>query len=304
MDPIDWKGLQDQILSSATITEEELEEALERYDSKRPAQNITCNFYFPRCTTTEFREKPVIDLMLSKLIAYVLQQPEYQNASHTRFRAIYLEAKETFVATPNSGEAGELLLFLFLESNGIIQVYSKMGLKTNPNMHFHGYDAVHVQVHSEFVLHYGHAKMYASFANALANSLSDVEEMAKNSVQRDLEIRLASKHTDAAKFGTYAQTVRDMLNPYYKYKEKYREVNSLFLGANEDFMSVPNSDANLTFEGMMKQRYEKRREDISEQIKKGVDGRRSINHQVFNFYILPFVDVDDFRKKFLAELKR
>src|SRR5207247_8366099 len=163
--------------------------------------NTKFRFYLMRCTAEGFREIDLIKFMLSRLMPYVLQKKEYHDIQPESARDLYLAAKETFVAKPNSGEAGELLLFLLLEANGAVQLFSKMDLKTNPNMHVHGYDALHIEVGENIVFHFGHSKTFADIDRALTDALGDIEKFSQNLVQKDREVRLVSSHIDESKFG-------------------------------------------------------------------------------------------------------
>ena len=85
------------------------------------------------------------------------------------FSELQSEAKSLFADVDNSGEAGELLIFLLLERLlGIPQVLCKMSLKTNPDVHFHGVDGVHVKAldGGRLAVYWCESKIYADFAAA------------------------------------------------------------------------------------------------------------------------------------------
>ncbi|HEU4678685.1 MAG TPA: DUF1837 domain-containing protein [Terrimicrobiaceae bacterium] len=79
------------------------------------------------------------------------------------------EARELFTKIDSSGEAGEMLLYLLLEVGlGLPQIFCKMPLKTNPQMHVHGVDGVHGSLGPDgrLGLYWCEAKLYASVSAA------------------------------------------------------------------------------------------------------------------------------------------
>ncbi len=88
------------------------------------------------------------------------------------------EARELFTALEKSGEGGEILLYLLLESVlGLPQLLCKMPLKTSSQMHYHGADGIHGRVLEDGTLElfWGESKLYAdapSAAKACLESLA------------------------------------------------------------------------------------------------------------------------------------
>ena len=102
----------------------------------------------------------------------------YNNTGSTEFfNQLQREAKSLFVDVDNSGEAGELLIFLLLERLlGIPQVLCKMSLKTNSSVHFHGVDGVHVKAleGGRLAVYWCESKVYADFAAATGACLKSI----------------------------------------------------------------------------------------------------------------------------------
>ncbi len=74
------------------------------------------------------------------------------------------EARELFTSLEKSGEGGELLLYLLLESVlALPQLLCKMPLKTSSQMHYHGADGIHGKVLGDgtLELYWGESKLYA-----------------------------------------------------------------------------------------------------------------------------------------------
>jgi hypothetical protein len=89
--------------------------------------------------------------------------------SHEALVRLGDEARELFTKVESSGEAGEMLLYLLLEVGlGLPQIFCKMPLKTNPQMHVHGVDGVHGSLESDgrLGLYWCEAKLYESVSAA------------------------------------------------------------------------------------------------------------------------------------------
>ncbi|MCP3935521.1 MAG: DUF1837 domain-containing protein [Actinomycetia bacterium] len=88
------------------------------------------------------------------------------------------EARALFVDADTTGELGELLLFALLEELvGAPQVLSKISLKTNSRVHYHGVDGVHVRARIDggIDLYWGEAKIYASFGAAVSSCFKSLD---------------------------------------------------------------------------------------------------------------------------------
>jgi hypothetical protein len=87
------------------------------------------------------------------------------------------EARSLFTSLKNSGEGGELLLYMLLETVlRVPQVLCKMPLKTSAQMHVHGADGVHALAKPDggLALYWGESKLYASVADAVRECLDSL----------------------------------------------------------------------------------------------------------------------------------
>lgn len=91
--------------------------------------------------------------------------------------ALQDEARRLFTTLETSGEAGELLLYLLLETVlQLPQLLCKMRLKTNARLHYNGADGIHGRILSNgnLALYWGESKLHASVNNAIDSCLSDL----------------------------------------------------------------------------------------------------------------------------------
>jgi hypothetical protein len=102
------------------------------------------------------------------------------------------EARDLFTSLTNSGEGGELLLYMLLEVVlRVPQVLCKMPLKTSSQMHVHGADGVHAMAKPDggLALYWGESKLYADATDAVRECLDSLAGFllgGSKAVRRDM----------------------------------------------------------------------------------------------------------------------
>jgi hypothetical protein len=97
--------------------------------------------------------------------------------STLHFGRLQDEARSLFTSLKNSGEGGELLLYMLLETVlRVPQVLCKMPLKTSAQMHVHGADGVHALAKPDggLALYWGESKLFANAAEAVRKCLDSL----------------------------------------------------------------------------------------------------------------------------------
>ena len=112
------------------------------------------------------------------------------------------EARALFTHLSNSGEGGELLLYLLLEAVlRIPQVLCKMPLKTNSQMHVHGADGVHATAleGGGLAVYWGESKLHASVTDAVSKGMDSLAELlVGDPAHRERDMLLLRDHADLA----------------------------------------------------------------------------------------------------------
>ncbi|MCA2988608.1 MAG: DUF1837 domain-containing protein [Gemmatimonas sp.] len=120
-----------------------------------------------------------------------------QSGSTRNMTRLQNEARSLFTDIANSGEGGELLLFVLAEILlQLPQVLCKMSLKTNTRMHVHGVDGVHAGVDPDtgrLALYWGESKIYGDATAAIRECLASlapmlVREGPQSGASRDLQL--------------------------------------------------------------------------------------------------------------------
>lgn len=153
----------------------------------------TCRAHFIVCGADG---KPRVEQLTARLAGevtdYCIPRDRLEEASQAfiKHKATYplarlqAEAKSLFTHLEKSGEGGELLLYLLLETVlRIPQVLCKMPLKTSSQMHVHGADGVHAKALEDgrLAIYWGESKLYSGVADAVRECLDSLSEILAGS---------------------------------------------------------------------------------------------------------------------------
>jgi hypothetical protein len=137
----------------------------------------------------------------SRLDAARARDAKYKSGSAVA--ALHHEAIGTFTDLANTGEGGEMLLFLLAERFlKVPQVLCKMDLKTDSHMHYHGADGVYASVNDEGILklYWGESKVYgdptAAIRDCLASLAPFLAERDHEGADRERDLVLLSDKAD------------------------------------------------------------------------------------------------------------
>lgn len=143
----------------------------------------------------EFMRSAITDYAIPKSRMEEARARDIKFKSGSAVATLYHEAKEAFTDLNNTGEGGEMLLYLLAERFlGIPQVLCKMDLKTDSDMHYHGADGVYANVSDEGLLKlfWGESKIYGDATSAIRDCLKSLapflleEDYEGSSRERDL----------------------------------------------------------------------------------------------------------------------
>lgn len=126
-------------------------------------------------------------------------------------------AKRSFTDLGNTGEGGEMLLFLLAERFlKLPQILCKMDLKTDTRMHYHGADGVYAGVTPEGILklYWGESKIYGDASAAIRACLNSLApflvEPEQEEAERERDLILLSDKADLSN-----PEVTDALKRYF-----------------------------------------------------------------------------------------
>lgn len=151
----------------------------------------------------EFMRNALADYAIPRRQREKARQRDAQFNSTSSMAALHDRARRTFTDLEKTGEGGEMLLFLLAERFlKLPQVLSKMDLKTDARMHYHGADGVYASVSPEgtLQLYWGESKIYADPTTAIRDCLASIApflaEEEHGGAARERDLMLLSDRAD------------------------------------------------------------------------------------------------------------
>jgi hypothetical protein len=271
----------------------------------------SCRCHFVVCDGNgRPRVDALLDMLARQVQDYCIPRSRREEAyrhfertgSSAMFSALEREARELFTRIDTSGEGGELLLYLLLETVlGLPQLLCKMPLKTSSQMHVHGVDGVHGNLLEDgtLALYWGESKLYADVNAGIDASFESISPFLLDDgggeARRDL--LLVREHLDPAD-----DTLKEALRCYFDESRpesariEYR--GACLIGFNlEDYPDLARGG-----EGVREQ-ITARISGWHERIGKRV-GDRNLATFELEVFCVPLPSVDEFRDRLRGKLSR
>lgn len=259
------------------------------------------------------RIKDLADRLARELVNYAIPRSEIEKAQKSaegtldskELVALYRKANRLFVDVANTGEGGELLLYLMMETYlKIPQLFCKMPLKTNPNVHYHGADGIHGSYDpgtEELALYWGESKLHKNTSDAISECFESLAPFvlpqggSQSPQARDLQLLRDGLDLSDPQLEKALLRYLDPDDPHFN---KLKFCGAALVGFDSDTYqpgSQPLDDT--TLKTALEKTLNSWHKSASFHI--GKHKLESINVELF---CVPFPSVDAFRKAFLAEL--
>lgn len=165
----------------------------------------------------EFMRNAIVDYAIPRSKLAEAKARDIKFNSTEAVAELVERAKRSFTDLANTGEGGEMLLFLLAERFlKLPQILCKMDLKTDTRMHFHGADGVYAGVAPDGILklYWGESKIYGDASAAFRDCLSSLApfliETEHEEAERERDIMLLSDKADLSSPG-----LTDALRKYF-----------------------------------------------------------------------------------------
>jgi hypothetical protein len=147
------------------------------------------------------RTKALAEFLRNQILDYAIPRYKISEArkrmdstgSTAEFIRLENEAKKLFTNLKQTGEGGEVLLFVFAEYVfKLVQILCKMSLKTSGMVHFHGSDGIYAEIpeKGKLNLFWGESKVIKEPTNAIRECL---KSLAPFLVEEDSEVSVRSR---------------------------------------------------------------------------------------------------------------
>lgn len=194
------------------------------------------------------------------------------------------DAARLFTQTQvKTGEGAELLLYVLLEKElQIPQILSKMSLKTNNEMQYHGADGVH-------------AKLYESVAKAMTDCMNSIAPYLSG-VAHERDVFLIRHYVDAGNAEVTARLL-EYFDDSSTLSANVEMCGACLIGfVHENYPSLPREEASVKAE---------LDEVLSGWVRstKNRLEKRSLTKHAIEVFFLPMPSVEEFRKAVKAEIR-
>lgn len=276
--------------------------------------SAACHFH---CINLDGNGRPKVDALIQylvgKIIDYAIPRKkinaaikyQQETGSTLKIAKLFTQAMGLFTSLANSGEGGELILFLFAEKFlKLPQIICKMNLKTNPEMHYHGADGVHIGVDKQsekLCLYWGESKLYSNLTQAIYKCMKSISPLITSSFgdgsaeERDIQLLSDFMNVDDPNLEAALKKFLDPDNPEFN-KLEYRGI--CLVGFDiDDYPTEPNK---LNINGLL-ETFSDKIDSWRDSIKKRII-EESIHGISLHVFLIPFPSVDSFRQTLITSL--
>lgn len=211
------------------------------------------------------------------------------------------QAKDVFVDAANTGEGGEILLFLFAEKYlKLPQILCKMNLKTSGNVHFHGSDGIHVSTNETggLDLYWSESKIYKDLGSGISACLGSISTvLTSDTAAESRDLQLVGDYMDLDS-PQLESAIKEFLNPSSEAFNSVRFCGLCLVGFDsEHYPTKPNEK----FLDQVLLDAKKSLPDWKVAISNGLCTHKIESYNV-HVFCLPVPSAEDFRSEFLKSI--
>ena len=255
------------------------------------------------------RTEAIAKMVSQRIISYAIPRSEIAKAQEldkeenttSHITALYKKAQSLFTDLKQTGECGEILLYLFANSYlKAPQVLCKMPFKTSSKLHYQGIDGLHAkfdEANDCFLLFWGEAKIYSNISDAFTKCFDSISHILLSNwgsfepAERDLQLFRDNIDFNNPEMKAFVLNFLDADNPK---SLKLKNCGICFIGIDEDAYSNATED-------------EVKQELLSHVVswQKSLETRitnKGLKKIFIHIFLVPFPSVDRYRRAFLKEL--
>ncbi len=255
------------------------------------------------------RTGAIASMVSKRVISYAIPKSEVAKAKEldeeenttSHLVALYKKAQSLFTDLKQTGECGEMLLYLF--ANAYLkapQVLCKMPFKTSPKLHYQGIDGLHAKYDKNndcLLLFWGEAKVYSKISEAFTKCFDSISGIllsnwgSTDPAERDLQLFRDNIDFNDSEIETFVLNFLDVDNPK---SLKLKNCGVCFIGIEESAYSKITED-------------KVKKELISHVAswQKSLETRiknKGLDKVYIHIFLVPFPSVEKYRQAFLKEM--
>jgi hypothetical protein len=274
--------------------------------------NSKLNLHILKIENNKFCYPKLIQRLSNHFITYSLSRVEYQTfVNDGRFGELYKKAAAKFRDYEiNDGEAGELLLYCFLESHlKAPKILTKLEIKLASNDYAKGSDGVHLLKikENEYQLIFGESKLDKKLTTSISEAFKSIHDFItreKDNINDEIGLIDSQLCKEAFEEGLY-QFLKEVIFPKANTENPVVKNNAfaIFAGFEITPSEAEKRMANDIFLKTIREKIKKEVESKKEHIKKKIEEYKLYGY-TFYVYVFPFMELDDIRKDIIKKLTK
>ncbi len=272
--------------------------------------NSKLNLRILRMENNQFCYRELVDKLSNSILSFSLSRVDYEKFTKSeRYGELYRKAINKFRDYKiNDGEAGELLLYCFLESHlKAPKILTKLEIKTSSNDYVKGSDGIHILEINEkkYYLIFGESKLDENLTTSITQAFKSIHDFinrAKNNINDEIGL-IDSQLCKEAFDPTLYDFIKSIIFPKANDLQGITKDNAfgIFAGfdlkLSDDEKILSNDEFRESIRKRVKIEVESKMEHIIKKIKE-----YNLFGYTFYIYVFPFTELNEQRKKIIEDL--
>ncbi|MDV4129802.1 DUF1837 domain-containing protein [Elizabethkingia anophelis] len=294
----------------STIDESFLELFYKEIECDVPDTHSKLNLHILKIENNQFCYPELVNHLRNHFISFSLSRKEIQDfEKDKRYGELYTKAASKFRDyNVNDGEAGELLLFCFLESHlKAPKILTKLEIKLSSKDYAKGSDGVHLLkiADRDYQLIFGESKLYQNLTTSITKafeSIHDFTTRSKSNINDEIGLLNSQLCKETFDEDLY-QFLKSVIMPKANADEPITKNNAfaIFAGFEINPTDEEKKLSNSDFLKTIKEQIKKEVEGKMEHLKKKIE-EYSLHGYTFYVYVFPFMKLDETRKDIIKKI--
>lgn len=277
-----------------------------------PDTHSKLNLHILKIENNQFCYDELIKQLGNHMIPFALSKKEIKEFEKDRryFELVEKAGSKFRDYNVNEGEAGELLLFCFLESHlNAPKILTKLEIKLSSNDYAKGSDGIHLLelTPKNYQLIFGESKLEQKLTTAISNafkSINDFLTRKKNNIYDEIGLINSQLCKEAFDEDLY-QFLKSVIMPKASDTDPIVKNNAfaIFAGFEINPTDEEKRLSNDKFLALIKSQIKAEVEGKMNHIKKKIEEYKLYRY-TFYVYVFPFMKLDETRKEIIKKISR
>lgn len=295
-----------------SISEKFLDLFYKEIECDVPDTNSKLNLHILKIENNQFCYDELIEQLGESMIPFALSRKEINEfkKSDRLFGLVSKASRKFREHSVNDGEAGELLLFCFLEAHlKAPKILTKLEIKLSSNDYAKGSDGIHLLelAPKNYQLIFGESKLYQELTTSLTKafeSIHDFRTRKKNNIHDEIGLINSQLCKEAFDEDLY-QFLKSVIMPKANDTDPIVKNNAfaIFAGFEIDPTEEEKRLSNDKFLALIKSKIKAEVEGKMSHIKKKIEEYKLFSY-TFYVYVFPFMKLDETRKEIIKKITR